>query len=379
MIQPQRVDAFPSPDEQFDDAEKSLRFLRALVDSADDAIVSKDLNGIVTSWNPGAERIFGYTASEIIGTPIIMLIPDDHREEEPMILERIRRGERIEHYETKRLRKDRTIIDISLTVSPIKDREGRIIGASKIARDITDRKRLEAEAQAANRMQEEFLAIISHELRTPLHAILGWTNILASRKNDEIIRHAVEVIKRNAELQKRLVEDLLDMSRILTGKMVVQTARIDLSAVLHAAVESVRAAATGRGVALKVQLDDSVRYIVADADRLQQVVWNLLSNAIKFTPQGGRVELGLRAAGNQVEISVRDTGEGIPAGFLPHVFERFRQADASTSCKHTGIGVGLAVVRHLVEAHGGTVEANSDGEGQGATFVVRLPRLKEIA
>jgi signal transduction histidine kinase len=194
-----------------------------------------------------------------------------------------------------------------------------------------------------------------------------------------MIQRALEVIRRNAEVQKRLIEDLLDMSRILTGKMVVKSGWVDLHAVLNAAIESVRAAASARGIALEVQLDDSVRYITADSDRLQQVVWNLLSNAIKFTPRGGRVELRLLNTGNEVEISVHDTGEGISADFLPYVFERFRQADASTTRQHAGIGVGLAVVRHLVEAHGGTVEANSDGEGQGSTFVVRLPRLREVA
>jgi signal transduction histidine kinase len=194
-----------------------------------------------------------------------------------------------------------------------------------------------------------------------------------------MIRHAVEVIRRNAEVQKRLIEDLLDMSRILTGKMVVKSECVDLHAVLNGAIESVRAAASARGISLEVQLDGSVRYIAADSDRLQQVVWNLLSNAIKFTPRGGRVELRLRNTGNEVEISVHDNGEGISGDFLPYVFERFRQADASTTRQHAGIGAGLAVVRHLVEAHGGTVEADSDGQGQGATFVVRLPRLKEIA
>jgi signal transduction histidine kinase len=180
-------------------------------------------------------------------------------------------------------------------------------------------------------------------------------------------------------VQKRLIEDLLDMSRILTGKMVIRRDWVDLPAVLNAAVESVRAAACARGIDLEVQLDASVLYVKADSDRLQQVVWNLLSNAIKFTPRGDRVELRLRNTRNEVEISVQDSGEGISADFLPFVFERFRQADASTTRQHAGIGVGLAVVRHLVEAHGGTVEANSDGEGKGATFVVRLPRLKEIA
>jgi PAS domain S-box-containing protein len=376
LIQPQRIEALHPDAAQLYDAEKSLRFLRAMVDCAQDAIISNDLNGIVMSWNPGAQRIFGYKGSEMVGKPISLLSPKDHPEEQPFILRRIRSGERIEHYETKRLRRDGAIIDISQTVSPIKNKLGKVIGVSTIARDVSEQKRMEAHQ---HRMSEEFLAVLSHELRTPLQAILGWTGILGSRKNDGMIQHAVEVIQRNAEVQKRLIEDLLDISRILTGKMVVKSGSADLPSILNAAIESVRDAAGEKGIALEFHLDDSVRYIAGDADRLQQVVWNLLSNAIKFTPRGGRVELRLRSIGREVEISVRDTGVGIPAGFLPHIFERFRQGDASTSCKHTGIGVGLAVVRHLVEAHGGTVEANSDGEGQGATFVVRLPGLKEIA
>jgi signal transduction histidine kinase len=226
-------------------------------------------------------------------------------------------------------------------------------------------------------VKEDFLAILCHELRTPLNAILGWTSILGARRNEDMIQHAVEVIQRNAEVQKRLIEDLLDMSRILTGKMVVQIRSADLPALLNAAIESVRAAAHAKGIALQFELDSSVRHIPGDPDRLQQVACNLLSNAIKFTPSGGRIELRLRNLGNEVEISVRDTGEGISAGFLPHVFERFRQGDASTTRQHGGIGVGLAVVRHLVEAHRGAVQALSDGEGEGATFVVKLPSSGE--
>jgi PAS domain S-box-containing protein len=368
-------------------AETLESFLTAIVESADDAIVSKTLEGIITSWNPGAEKLFGYSAAETIGKSISILIPPDHPNEEPNILGRLVRGERIDHYETKRIRKDGKIIDISLTVSPVKNRRGEIIGASKIARDISDRKRIEAErdellireqearsqAEAANRLKDEFLAMLSHELRTPLNAILGWTDVLNSPKGQGMASHAVEVIQRNARVQKRLIEDLLDMSRILTGKMVIKRETVDLAAVLSAALDSVRSAATAKQITVDLAIDESVRVVTGDSDRLQQVVWNLLANAIKFTPLNGRVELRLQNCGTHAEIVVRDTGDGISPDFLPHVFERFRQGDGSTSRQHGGLGLGLAVVRHLVEAHGGRVWADSGGAGQGSTFVVSLP------
>jgi PAS domain S-box-containing protein len=366
-----------------------LLFLKAIVQNADDAIVSKTLEGIVTSWNPGAEKLFGYTASEMIGKSISRLIPPDQPDEEPNILRRLVRGEIIDHYETKRIRKDGKVIYISLTVSPVRNHEGKIIGASKIARDATDRKRIEAErdemlqreqharseAEIANRLKDEFLALLSHELRTPLNAILGWTEILNSSKTQDpgSTRHAVEVISRNAKIQKRLIEDLLDMSRILTGKLVIKRERVDLAAVLAAALDSVRTAAVAKRIVVDFQIDESVRFVMGDADRLQQVTWNLLANAIKFTPVNGHVQLRLEFSGSCAEIIVQDTGTGILPEFLPHVFERFRQADGSTSRQHGGLGLGLAVVRYLVEAHGGRVRASSAGLNQGSTFVVSLP------
>jgi PAS domain S-box-containing protein len=369
--------------------EADLLFLKAMVQSADDAIVSKTLQGIVTSWNPGAERLFGYTASEMIGKSISILIPPDQPNEEPNILSRLVRGESIDHYETKRIRKDGKVIYISLTVSPVRNHEGRIIGASKIARDITDRKRIEAErdemllrerqarsdAEIANRLKDEFLAILSHELRTPLNAILGWTDILNSPRgqNPESARHAVEVIQRNAKVQKRLIEDLLDMSRILSGKLVIKKERVDLQSVLAASLDSVRTAASAKGIAVDLHIDRSVGFVTGDADRLQQIVWNLLANAIKFTPINGHVVLRLESSGADTEITVQDNGDGILPEFLPHVFERFRQGDGSTRRQHGGLGLGLAVVRYLVEAHGGRVRASSRGLNQGSTFVVSLP------
>jgi PAS domain S-box-containing protein len=363
-------------------------WLAALIESADDAIVSKTLDGIITSWNNGAQRIFGYTADEVIGKPVTILIPEGHEDEEPAILARLRAGDRIEHYETVRVRKDGKLIDISLTVSPIRGPKGEIVGASKIARDITEQKRarkdldeanarlerLYRQAEESSRLKEEFLATISHELRTPLSAILGWARMLRlGQLSQEHTAKALDTIERNARAQAQLVDDLLDVSRIMTGKLRMDVRPSDPNAFIDAAVEVVRPAAEAKGVRVLKVIDTGAISIPGDPVRLQQVVWNLLSNAIKFTPRGGRVQIISERVDSHLEIVVSDTGQGITADFLPHVFDRFRQADQKTSRQHGGMGLGLAIVRHLVELHGGTVSATSEGEGKGATFTVMLP------
>ena len=375
--------------------EMAAYWLSAIIESADDAIITKTLEGIITSWNNGAERIFGYTAEEVIGKPVTILIPADHTDEEPAILARLRAGERIEHYETVRVRRDGTLVDISLTVSPIRSPDGKIIGASKIARDITDRRRAEEErvrlleserqarreaeearvqAEGASRLKDEFLATVSHELRTPLTAILGWAHMLRSGQiNGDSAVQALETIERNARAQAQLIDDLLDVSRIITGKLRIDVRPVDPNSFIEAAVEAVRPAAAAKGVRVQRIMDTGVVSVAGDPVRLQQVVWNLLSNAIKFTPKGGRVQITLERVNSQVEIAVSDTGTGIAPEFLPHVFDRFRQADQRTTRQHGGMGLGLAIVRHLVELHGGTVKAESQGEGQGASFTVLLP------
>jgi len=511
-------------------------WLSAIIESAEDAIISKTLQGIITSWNKGAERIFGYTADEVIGKSITILIPEGHLDEEPAILARLRAGERIEHYETIRVKKDGTLIDISLTVSPIRGPNGQIVGASKIARDITEQRqarqaldeasarlklaldaarmgdwswdaatdivamsdtaanlfgvpsgphmswtelsnllpvehrvetkcaideavanhtdydieyrvtrndgsdvwvlsrgrgiyandgkivgmlgfvqdistrktneetlrqqaealrtlnqaaqkaRREAESAAAenerlyrqaeesSRLKEEFLATISHELRTPLSAILGWARMLRlGQLSPENSIKALDTIERNARAQAQLVDDLLDVSRIITGKLRMDVHPADPTSFIEAAVEAVRPAADAKGVHVQKVMDTGAISIPGDPVRLQQVVWNLLSNAIKFTPRGGRVQIRSERVNSHLEIVVSDTGQGISADFLPHVFDRFRQADQKTSRQHGGMGLGLAIVRHLVELHGGSVRASSEGEGKGATFTVMLP------
>jgi PAS domain S-box-containing protein len=547
--------------------------LAAVVESSDDAIISKTLEGIIATWNPGAQQMFGYIAEEVVGKSITLLIPPDRQDEEPGILARLRRGERIEHYETIRMRKDGTRLDVSLTVSPIRDSTGQVIGVSKIARDITQRRQTEealrdetrilellnktgtaiastldlqalvqavtdaathlsgaqfgsffynttdasgdayllytlsgapreafekfgnpratalfgptfrgegpircddvpadprygkmaphhgmpaghlpvrsylavpvvsrsgevigglffghstpgvfterteriilgvaaqaataidnarlyddarraaqererlleaeraarAEAERVNLLKDEFLATLSHELRTPLNAILGWSQILRSRgRDDEELREGLAVIERNTKIQTQLIEDLLDMSRIISGKVRMDVQPVDLQDVVSAAVASVRHSADAKSIQFKVVLDPMAGHVRGDPSRLQQCFWNLLSNAIKFTAKGGRVQVSLERVNSHLEVCVVDSGQGIKPEFLPHVFERFRQADGSTTRRHGGLGLGLAIVKQLVELHGGTVRASSAGEGQGATFCIELPAM----
>jgi two-component system, chemotaxis family, CheB/CheR fusion protein len=369
-------------------AETAMAQMAAIVESSEDAIISKDLNGIIASWNKGAEKLFGYTAAEVIGKPLMILVPPGRADEETFILERIRRGEEVDPYETVRRRKDGSEIDISLTVSPIRDKSGKVIGASKIARDITERKRLEiereellrresaarAEAEKVSRLKDEFLATVSHELRSPLNSILGWARMLSENRLDQKkSARAFEVIYRNAHAQNQLIGDLLEVSRIITGKLRLDVRMVELIPIIEAAMDVVRPAADAKQIKLVSSLDPAAWPVSGDADRLQQIVWNLLSNAVKFTPRGGQVAVSLEREGASVTIIVSDTGEGIEPEFLPFVFDRFRQFEGDTKRAHGGLGLGLAIVRHLVELHGGTVGAASTGKGRGATFTVTLP------
>jgi PAS domain S-box-containing protein len=356
--------------------------LAAIIDSSEDAIVSKTLESIVTSWNKSAERIFGYTAEEMIGQPISRLFPTDRLEEEPAIVKRIISGERVEHFETIRVRKDGTPIDVSLTISPVRDSHGKIVGASKIARDITEQKRAVrrlAEAhedlKRADRLKIEFLATLSHELRTPLSAILGWIQLLKENATPADLEQGLEVIERNVRLQSQLIEDLLDLSRIEAGKVSLDVQQIDLAAAVNAAIQTVRHTAEAKDIRLTSTFADVEGTIMGDKNRLQQIVWNLLTNAIKFTPTHGRVQVVIQRVNSCVEISVTDTGQGIAPEFLEHVFDRFRQADASTTRKHGGLGIGLSIARQLAELHGGRLSVTSPGLGLGATFRLKLPMM----
>ena len=360
--------------------------LAAIVESSDDAIVSKTLQSIILSWNKGAERLFGYSADEAIGQPITMLIPPDRRDEEQQILERIIRGERIEHFETVRVRKDGRRIDISLTISPIRDARGEIVGASKVARDISHRKSLEArnselrereqlarqEAEAANRAKDEFLAMLGHELRNPLSPILTALQLMKLRGGGGLERERT-VIERQVSHLTRLVDDLLDVSRIARGKVELKEELVEIAEVVAKAIEIATPLLDQRTHALDVDVPRRL-WVRGDSIRLNQVVSNLLTNAAKYTPPGGRITVRATEERGEIVIRVRDTGIGIAPDVLPHVFDLFVQERQAIDRSQGGLGLGLTIVRNLVERHGGTVSAHSDGPGTGSEFVVRLPR-----
>jgi PAS domain S-box-containing protein len=497
------------------DAEELRGRLAAIVAFSDDAIISKNLQGIIVTWNEGATRIFGYSPEEVIGKSITILIPPDRLEEEPAILARLRQGQRVDHYQTIRVRKDGSLVDISLTISPVRNAAGEIVGASKIARDITQQKRAEEalrvsnerfrlmadsapvliwmadttkvrtwfnkswldftgraaeqetgfgwtqnvheddlanclqkyaegfdtrapfrseyrirradgsarwiieqanplfegagasfsgyigscvditeskqlqadreetlkaeraareQAERVGRLKDEFLATVSHELRTPLNAILGWATLLRRLDpgSDDHVR-GLETIERNARVQGQIIADLLDMSRIISGKVQLDVQQIDLGEVINAALDAVKLSIEAKKLRLRVTLDARAGRLRGDPGRLQQVFWNLLTNAVKFTPSGGRISVVMERVNSHVEVAVEDSGVGIKSEFLAFVFDRFRQADSSTTRRHGGLGLGLSIVKHLVELHGGSVRVKSAGEDQGSTFVVALP------
>jgi len=557
-------------------ADFAQRQLAAIVESSDDAIVGIDVEGAITSWNRGAEHLYGYTAGEAVGGPMTLVVAPDRLDEEDRLLARIRTGERMEHFETERVRKDRSRVDVSITMSPIRDAGGAIVGASRIARDITERRRADrlreellererralAETVAArdrlafladvsamltssldyqetldravhlalprlgdycnvlvedelgqlrhvacghvvrekepavrelarllvedpsrsntpafaqtvlttgtplivnhdamtkalgeisrdlarglvkltgevqpyaylgvpllvrgraigvmsfgtgeresaweysdvdaalveefarrvslaienarlfrqadelNRLKDEFLATLSHELRTPLAAVLGWSRMLGNGQLDpDKAMHAIRAIERNAQAQAQIVDDILDVARGMAGNLRLNVQRIDLVTVTHRGVEAIAPGAAAKNIDVQVHAPHPVP-VVGDAGRLQQVVWNLLSNAVKFTEATGRIAIDVAGRNAHAELSVTDTGVGIASAFLPYVFDKFRQADGSFTRQHGGLGLGLAIARHLVELHGGSIEARSEGEGYGASFVVRLP------
>ncbi|HTT04643.1 MAG TPA: PAS domain S-box protein [Steroidobacteraceae bacterium] len=377
---------------------RSEERFRLLVEGvAEYAIFMLDPNGRVSTWNSGAQRIKGYTADEIIGQHFSIFYPQEPRDSGWPDHELQVAAEKGSFVDTGwRVRKDGSRFWANVTITALRDDSGRLIGYAKLTRDLTESKRVEAmevasqqrdelldaersarmAAQRATRLKDEFLATLSHELRTPLTAILGWTQLLlrsGSPKEPAEQTRAIEVIDRNARAQVHLIDDLLDLSRIMTGKLRLELRQISFSGVIEAAVDSARPAAEAKGIRLRTILGASPDIISADSNRLQQVVWNLLTNAIKFTPRDGQVHVLLQRVNSHLEMTVSDTGIGIPPSFLPHVFERFSQKDSSTSRTFGGLGLGLAICKQLVEQHGGSIRAASQGEGKGATFSVSLP------
>ncbi|HEU4931802.1 MAG TPA: ATP-binding protein, partial [Pyrinomonadaceae bacterium] len=378
--------------------------LRWMRDLAAEGIVSTDFELNVVEWNNWMEEYTGKLAHEVIGKNLLELFPelierrlDRHYkwalEGQVRVLSQALHGHLIsmpvvsgEHGYSE--------MQQAVRISPL-SHEGRVIGTLTIIEDVTERVAREAELQAqieartrllaseklarsdaerANRLKDEFLATISHELRNPLNAIMGWAHMLRLGKLDAAnTDRAVETIYRNAKSQSQLVSDLLDVSRIISGKLRLDVRTVDLIYIVNAAIDSIRPAADAKGIRLQTILDPAAGPISGDADRLQQIVWNLLTNAVKFTPKSGNIQVNVQRSDSHVEVVVSDSGVGISKEFLPFVFDRFRQADASTTRIHGGLGLGLSIVRQLVDLHGGSVSVDSEGEGKGATFTITLP------
>jgi PAS domain S-box-containing protein len=364
----------------------AARLLASIVESSSDAIVSKSLDGIIQTWNDAANRLFGYTAEEAVGKPIALIIPPDRAEEEQGIISRIRAGERVEHFETVRRRSDGQPIRVSLTISPIKDEAGRVVGASKIARDITDQKQIEermyallGERSEADQRKDEFLATLAHELRGPLAPISNMLEIMKRADNDPAqLQQARRTLERQLPQLVRLVDDLLDVSRITRDRIELRKEPTALASIINHSVEICRPLAEFANHQLTVKLPSEPIYLLADPVRLAQVFSNILNNACKYTERGGRISLIAERQGSDVVVSVTDTGVGIPASQLDRIFEIFTQIDRTLERAQGGLGIGLMLVKRLVELHGGTVTARSEGLGRGTEFVVRLPVIVDM-
>jgi len=352
-------------------AAAARQYLAAIVESSDDAVIGQTLDGRIASWNRGAERLYGYTAAEAVGQPVAVLVPADHPDEAPALLDRIRRGESVEHFETQRVRKDGSRVDVSLTISPVMDGDGRVIGASKIARDITARKE-------DDRRKTEFLSLLAHELRNPLAPLRNGIHVLKMAADDPAALERMQgMMERQVEHIVRLVDDLLDVSRITLGKLHLRLERVTLAAAVDHALDVCGRAVRDRGHKLEVAVSPERVWLTADRTRVAQAVCNLLTNAAKYTEPGGRIRVTAGPEGGGAVIRVSDTGIGIPADVLPRVFDMFVQADRAVEKEHGGLGVGLGIVKRLVEMHGGAVEAQSAGPGAGSEFVIRLPVAAE--
>ncbi|AFY55844.1 PAS domain S-box [Rivularia sp. PCC 7116] len=377
--------------------EESLRqtndMLRAVVQASPVAIVTLSLDYQVLTWNKTAEQIYGWKAFEILHQKL-PVIPENSKSAFSSCVERVIQNQTLKNLEFCHLKKDGSEVDINVSLAPIHDNEGNSCCFIMTAVDITLSKQIEAErrvllqreqkaradAEKASRIKDEFLAIVSHELRTPLNAILGWTKLINSgRIKPERFQQALEVIDRNATLQAQLIEDLLDISRIIRGQLHLELNPVNLADVIKEAVETLHLAAEAKSIRVELNLDENVRNIVGDSNRISQVMWNLVSNAIKFTDIGGIVEISLQEIGSNAQVQISDTGIGIDEDFIDSVFEYFRQADGSTTRSQGGLGLGLAITRNLVEAHGGNIQVESAGVGLGTVFTVNFPIIPSDA
>ncbi|MFO1241646.1 MAG: PAS domain S-box protein [Rickettsiales bacterium] len=360
-------------------AERTSAYLSAIIESSNDAIISTDLNGFITSWNKSAERIFGYISSEVVGRHITLIIPVERLDEEDKILATLREGNRIEHFETLRRHKNGTMIPVSLTVSPIRDAAGNVIGASKVSRDISDRIKSEQALKEMSRKKDEFLANMSHELRTPMNAVIGLANILKNMDTlPENAKKFVDTLKISADNMMDLVNDLLDFAKIDAGTAAVENVEFCLTEQVEKVISVLNVKASEKNLALYVNYAPSLSQDYSgDPLRVRQILTNLLSNAVKFTEQGS-VELDISAEpGAEIEstnviFKVSDTGIGIPEDKLSSIFEKFVQADSSITRRYGGSGLGLAITKAFIEKMKGTIEVESV-HGAGTTFTVTIP------
>lgn len=363
----------------------TARLLASIVESSNDAIIGKSLDGVIQSWNAAAERLFGYTAAEAVGRHISLVIPPDRLAEEEEIIANLRAGRRIEHYETERVRSDGQRITVSLTISPIKDESGNVTGASKIVRDVTDRRRLEddlrrlaADLSKNDRRKNEFLATLAHELRNPLAPMSNMLEVVKRADGDgQVLKQAHDTIERQLGQMVRLVDDLLDLNRITHDRLELRRSEVELSSVIQQGVEVARPLIDAAGQELTIDLPDKPVYLNADRARLAQVFGNLLNNSCKYTRPNGKISLTVKLVGDEAVVTVKDNGAGIPPDKLDSIFDMFMQVDRTAERSQGGLGIGLTLVKRLAEMHGGTIAAKSAGEGQGSEFVLTLPVLRK--
>lgn len=370
---------------------KALRetddLLRAIVNASPVGIITLTHEQRIMTWNAAAETLYGYSASAVTDQPL-PLIPPDQREVFDRCFSQAIHNQTVSNQEFQHLRQDGKLVDVSLSLAPLHHDDDSVYGVVMTVSDITVRKQIEtqrlnllkqessarAAAETTNRIKDEFLAVLSHELRTPLNAIVGWIGLIQrGNLKPDVLQRALDTIERNAAAQTQLIEDLLDLSRIIRGQMTLSIQPVNSVELMQATVETLRPAAEAKSMSVHLDLDENTPLVLADPNRLQQIYWNLLSNAIKFTPDSGKISVRVRSIQNQLRIQVTDSGIGIHPDFIPHVFDHFRQADGSTVRAKGGLGLGLAITRRLVELHGGTIEVDSAGVGQGATFNVMFP------
>jgi PAS domain S-box-containing protein len=369
-------------------AENERLKLASIVESSDEAIMAATADGRLSSWNSGAEHVFGYTAEEVIGKPIAILAPPDMEDEPHSLFEQIMAGRAIAHHETVRRRKDGVLIDVSFTFSPLRDASGAVIGAAAIAHDITERRKVEAEREGLlleladqnerlrelDRLKDEFVALVSHELRTPLTSIRGYLELVLEEEAGTLTdeqRQFLGVVERNAHRLLALVGDLLFLAQVEAGKLSLEIGAVDLSSIAAESVETARPLAEEKDITLTLATGP-LALIAGDRARLAQLLDNLISNGVKFTPPGGRVDVRVRGLRGQAVIEIRDTGMGIPAAEQEHLFERFYRTSQANEQAIPGTGLGLAISKAIVEAHGGQIVVAS-GEGEGSTFRISLP------